>query len=310
MLQVVRQFNRVQAGFDPMLEFITYCIQSFIYKLSHWNCKLYESVRLKRFKRIFNHNNDDYYLLKDIKIPKLSEEYEKTLPGILNDVLTSYLYFDDKYDEETFEKCENLLVEGLYGLVNDKVNVTVEPGDNVIDVGSWVGDFAAYASLKVGKEGKIFAFEPVDLTYKYLEQTARLNGQNIIPVKKGLSDKNTNSLIYLDDLSSIGGNTLISKETEKKESENSNTVETIRLDDFVRENNLTHVDFIKADIEGFERYMLEGAQETLRKFAPKLALCTYHLPDDPEVMAALIKKANPAYNIVQKRKKLFASVPK
>ncbi len=88
------------------------------------------------------------------------------------------------------------------------------------------------------------------------------------------------------------------------------TAETVTLDSFVRENNLERVDFIKADIEGFERHMLLGAQETLRKFAPKLALCTYHLPDDPQVLENLIKQANPNYNVVQKRKKLYASVPK
>ena len=91
--------------------------------------------------------------------------------------------------------------------------------------------------------------------------------------------------------------------------EASSTVKTTRLDDFVRENNLPRVDFIKADIEGFERHMLAGAQDTLARFAPKLALCTYHLPDDPQVMAELILKANPKYNIVQKRMKRFASVP-
>ena len=92
------------------------------------------------------------------------------------------------------------------------------------------------------------------------------------------------------------------------EDSNGGAVQTT-LDDFVRENNLPRVDFIKSDIEGFERHLLEGAQETLSRFAPKLAICTYHLPDDPEVLSGLIKKANPKYNIVQKRKKLFASVP-
>ncbi len=176
-------------------------------------------------------------------------------------------------------------------------------------MGSWIGDFAAYSSVKVGNNGKVYAFEPTDETFKILEKTAKLNG-NIIPIKKGLSNQNTNVSLFIDNTGSSGSNSMMNKESNDDFVKASNTVETIRLDDFVRENNLPHVDFIKADIEGFERYMLEGAQETLRKFAPKLAICTYHLPDDPEVIAALIKKANPAYNIVQKRKKLFASVPK
>lgn len=85
-------------------------------------------------------------------------------------------------------------------------------------------------------------------------------------------------------------------------------MEITTVDAFVSTHNLPRVDFIKADIEGYERHMLEGAQETLKRFAPKLALCTYHLPDDPEVLASLIKQANPAYHIVQKRKKLYAAV--
>ena len=90
--------------------------------------------------------------------------------------------------------------------------------------------------------------------------------------------------------------------------ESSDVVETITLDDFVKKNNLERVDFIKADIEGFERNMLSGAQETLKNFAPKLALCTYHLPDDPEVMTKLIMQANPNYKIFYGKKKLYASI--
>jgi hypothetical protein len=82
------------------------------------------------------------------------------------------------------------------------------------------------------------------------------------------------------------------------------------LDNFVHEQKLERVDFIKSDIEGAERDMLKGARGVLKEFAPKLALCTYHLPDDPEVMEALIKDANPDYKVVHIRKKLFAACKK
>ena len=181
------------------------------------------------------------------------------------------------------------------------MNVTVEPGYIVyivIDAGSWIGDFATYASVK---GATVYAFEPTDSTFTILQKTAELNG-NIIPIKKGLSDDNTSKVLFVNIDGNSGGNSLRPKTNEKQEA--SHEVETVRLDDFVRENNLPRVDFIKADIEGFERHMLVGAQETLARFAPKLALCTYHLPDDPQVMADLIKQANPKYNIVQKRMKL------
>ncbi len=199
--------------------------------------------------------------------------------------------------------------EGLYGLVNDKVNVTVEPGDVVIDAGSWLGDFAAYASARcknLGGVKAVYAFEPTPDTFEYLKKTALLN-ENIIPVNKGLSDENTFRNIHIS-VENTGANSMREKDTE--ENSRTESVETVTLDSFVRENKLERVDFIKADIEGFERHMLQGAQETLRKFAPKLALCTYHLPDDPQVLENLIKQANPNYNVVQKRKKLYASVPK
>lgn len=89
-------------------------------------------------------------------------------------------------------------------------------------------------------------------------------------------------------------------------------VQTTTIDQFVKNmpGGGGRVDFIKADIEGAERYMLMGAKETLAKFAPKLALCTYHLKDDPQVMEKLILEANPNYIIEHRWQKLYAYVEK
>jgi FkbM family methyltransferase len=87
------------------------------------------------------------------------------------------------------------------------------------------------------------------------------------------------------------------------------TVPAIPLDTFVERNGIERVDFIKADIEGAERNMLRGATNILRTFAPKLSICTYHIPDDPQVLREIILEANPKYQIVERFRKMYAHVP-
>jgi hypothetical protein len=69
------------------------------------------------------------------------------------------------------------------------------------------------------------------------------------------------------------------------------------------------IDFIKADIEGAERLLLKGAINVLRKLRPKLSICTYHLPDDKQVLEKIIKEANPNYVVIHAYDKLYAYVP-
>jgi hypothetical protein len=47
----------------------------------------------------------------------------------------------------------------------------------------------------------------------------------------------------------------------------------------------------------------------LKDFAPKLSICTYHLPDDPKIIRELILDANPKYIIEEKFKKMYAHMP-
>ena len=297
-----RKFTRVRKGHDSFAEFVLFFTDQASRVIFNRNPHHYSRRKVRKYSSLIH---EDGYHINDVRLPLLDEENQNVFFAyVFEDTFYSYLYLNDDYSAKTVDDCDEFLYEGLYSLADDNVDVRVKPGDIVIDAGSWIGDFAAYASAKGA--GKVYAFEPTEPGFSYLSKTAALNN-GIIPVKLGISNETTSAMIFTD-ARNTGANSLLKDMCVGRH--DTSQINTTTIDEFVRANNIERVDFIKSDIEGYERYMLEGAQETLRKFAPKLALCTYHLPDDPEVMAELIKQANPKYNIVQKSKKLYASVPK
>jgi FkbM family methyltransferase len=224
---------------------------------------------------------------------------------IFEDVFLFPCYYHDNYDKQLVQRLDLHMLEGPYGYTDGLFNVTIEKNDVVIDAGAWIGDFSAYAA---SKGATAFAFEPIKEIYDLLCETKMLNNVNekgqIYPVQKGLGDHEFETNIFIDE-SNSGSNSIVLGANFDGEK-----VSITTLDKFVEDNNLERVDFIKADIEGSERDLLKGATNVLKTFAPKLAICTYHLPDDPEVLEKIIKDANPNYTIVHLRHKLFASVIK
>jgi len=148
--------------------------------------------------------------------------------------------------------------------------VKAAAGDLVLDGGAWIGDTAERLSALVAPGGKVFAFEPTPGTFEQLRKnTARLGGV-VEPVNAGLGAKNgaaafstaetdTGSFHVVGELQS-GGDLQVS---------------IIAVDSFCRERKIAPAMF-KMDIEGSELDAIEGAKETIRLHAPKLAICVYH----------------------------------
>ena len=264
--------------------------------------KFHKKIVVRTFVRKWLNKNKQCFEIKGVLLPYTPEKpdiiYDLAC-YIFEDTFTFLVYFDDKYDKKLIERMDRYMQDGSYGYVDGYFDVTVKENDIVIDAGAWIGDFSAYA---VFKGAKCYAFEPLKDSYEILVETALLNNNLIYPVHKGLG-----SFVCDINISIKGaGSSLVLKEYGAKEEKTSITT----LDKFVEENKLERIDFIKADIEGAERDLLKGAVNTLKTFAPKLVICTYHLPDDPEVLEKIILDANPDYKIVHLQHKLFAAVCK
>jgi 16S rRNA C967 or C1407 C5-methylase (RsmB/RsmF family) len=63
-----------------------------------------------------------------------------------------------------------------------------QPGDAVWDIGAHAGATSYFFAQMVGPSGRVYAFEPDDLSYSYLVRNIELHQlQNVIPVKKALA---------------------------------------------------------------------------------------------------------------------------
>jgi len=269
-----------------------------------WFFEWHRNIKIRVFKKRWQKTNSQgmsYFdingaLFSDFSVEK--EMFYGFISLIFDDTFLISCFHGDNYDAKIVDRLDKHMIEGPYGYRKEGFDVTVSKNDIVIDVGAWIGDFSAYAS---SKGATCYAFEPSSKAFSILCKTAQLN-KNIYPVQKGIGDKESELLLLSTGLDA--SNSVVTED----DTVPSEKITIITLDQFVEENKLEKIDFIKADIEGYERNLLKGATQVLKKYAPKIAICTYHLPDDPQVLEKIILEANPDYKIIHLRHKLFGYV--
>lgn len=170
--------------------------------------------------------------------------------------------------------------------------VRVEPGDVVLDIGGCWGDTALYFAALAGPKGKVYTFEFDPESLEILRTNLALNPQlssRIEIVERALWDRSGETLEFVQ----AGRMTTVlgSGESERPMC----PVSTITIDDFVEQEGLDRLDFVKMDVEGAELKVLHGAREAVQKFAPKLGIAAYHKDDDLITIPAAIGALNPDY---------------
>jgi FkbM family methyltransferase len=140
----------------------------------------------------------------------------------------------------------------------------IHPKACVLDIGANIGWYAIDIA-KTYPSSRVHAFEPIPLTYSFLEENIQLNSlTNITPHSFGLSDQEQELTFYYYQQGSA--NASAANLSERQDAQLL-TCPVQRLDDFVNANRL-RVDFIKCDVEGAELQVFQGAVETLRRDKP------------------------------------------
>jgi len=176
-----------------------------------------------------------------------------------------YDFIDEQFDPQNWHQYE---IEGT----------RVEPNDVVFDCGASEGLF----SLRVASRcRKVIAFEPLpDFQAALVRTFANASNVEILPFAVG-RDRGTVRFHP-----AAGGSV--------KSTEGGLMVQQRNLDQVVLDK-AERIDFLKADIEGAEMEMLEGARETLIRDRPKIAITTYHRKGDSKLFAEFLQLLDVGY---------------
>ena len=130
-------------------------------------------------------------------------------------------------------------IKNIFEVKNDAV---------VFDIGAFKGDTAYFFSKKCSNKARIYAFEPDENNYKILLK---------IKDKYKLNNVIASNILFSNSETEIN---FLSMDLNRQAVKMKSTT----IDKFVEENNIEKIDYIKMDVEGAEKNILEGAIKTIK----------------------------------------------
>lgn len=164
----------------------------------------------------------------------------------------------------------------------------LKPGHNVIDLGTYSGLTAIAFSREVGPSGKVVALEPDPINFsaaKYNVAThARVNKLDNV-VLAPMAAAGTDGVLEMSSEGTMGS-ALVSivggyRGTTVK-------VQARTLNSIAREFGLDHVEFVKIDIEGAEKFLVPASGAFFQEFRPRL-LIEGHLVEGVSTIEPLVE---------------------
>lgn len=147
---------------------------------------------------------------------------------------------------------------GEYKLLNHFIETSVKKELTIFDIGGNKGEWTITAldsSKRYGVKASAHIFEPSFDSFSRLQHL--FDAQSVKVNKKAISSSNSTSKLFVcGEL--CGTNSLYSYQGGTPEE-----IETIRLDDYVEQEKLDHIDFVKSDTEGHDFMVLQSAENLL-----------------------------------------------
>ena len=260
-------------------------------------------LRILYYWIFVNKNNVDFIeLLQFLIKPKINtiakryikkieekEEYEITFQALEHKLYWPKSFSIDRLDQVI---CETFDTNDWH--YYQKKHTQVQQGEIILDIGTAEG---LLPIAVIDKCSHIYMVEPSIAFNKCLQKTF-----------ESFKDKTTifqTAVGNEDGIISFDENSLDGMITNEKTA-NTTQITVKKIDSLLTNNE--KITYLKADIEGFEEEMLKGAEQTIKRNKPKIAITTYHTQNNPNEIIDIIKGFVPEYNYYVKG--IYEKTPK
>ena len=181
-------------------------------------------------------------------------------------------------DNENFDLKNNgdslfpIVCEIFYDKIYDRDFVKVEMNDVIVDVGANYGVFSLYAQKF--KPKKVFAIEPIKSTFQ--KMCENLEKFNVVCINKAISSDTGFEEFAITDVKGNKFSFNNSDAYHPSEVVGNEIVETITFNDFINENKIKYIDFLKVDCEGGELHLFNNINKNFLKHKIKKVVIEYH----------------------------------
>jgi FkbM family methyltransferase len=166
-----------------------------------------------------------------------------------------------RYDLELGELIDLALYLGKFEpTVVKAIEQFCQPGMIVLDIGANIGAHALRLGSIVGEKGHVYAFEPTTFAFTKLQRNLGLNPHLKVSIFRIALSNETQAKRTISFRSSW--------RTDGTHKDSTCDVDFVKLDDWAKMNEVTHVDLIKLDVDGNEFGVLDGGAELLKRCQP------------------------------------------
>lgn len=172
----------------------------------------------------------------------------------------------------------DLVLDGFWEMhITPLFERIVKNGFTVVDIGANVGYYTLFAAQKVGRKGKVYAFEPEPRTFDILCKNIEINNfRSIVTAcQKVLLDRQGQVELTAYEEYPARSSVFIKTLGKKK----SISVQSTTLDAFLGDN--LKIDLIKMDAEGSEPFIFEGMKNVIKN-SPTLQIIMEFAPTHVE----------------------------